>query len=184
MYFKPMNRICRRICLGAVLAVPAAVVALAGSPLALADGALDYQKLEGAITDTLNDQYAQISREVSDVECPRSETPPKTGDTITCNAVVDGQTVRVAAEVQDDDYNVHFATLDTLFDLERTAEGLDPAITDQVGFPVTVTCGTGLKVVAIGDSFECTAADSDGDSRTVKVTAGPVGEDDTWEVIE
>jgi hypothetical protein len=90
----------------------------------------------------------------------------------------------VAVNVRDADYNVHFSTLDTVFDLERTGQGIGRDVSEQYGFPVTVTCGEGLKVVGIGDSFDCTATDPDGDTRTVRVTAGAADEDDHWEVID
>lgn len=178
------DRIKRRACAGAFLAAPVAAIALAGCQVSVSAGGPDYEKLEGEITKNLNGQYAQISRKVSSVECPRPAPAPKTGDTFTCNADVDGQKVRVEVKVQDSDYNVHFSTLDTLFDLERAAQGLSPEISTQLGFPVTVSCGTGLKAVAVGDSIECTAADSDGDTRTVRLTAGGADENDSWEVLE
>ena len=179
------DRINRRACLPGVLGTPMLVLALAGCQFsASADGGLDYEKLEGAITSELNQQYAQISRQVSGVKCPRQATAPKTGDTFTCTAGVDGQTVRVEVIVRDDDYNVHFSTLDTAFDLERTGQSLGPQLSEQYGFPVTVTCGAGLKVVAIGDSFECAAEDADGNTRTVRLTAGSADENDHWEVVD
>lgn len=42
----------------------------------------------------------------------------------------------------------------------------------------------GLKAVEIGQTFDCTAADEDGDERTVRLTAAPIGENDQWELLE
>jgi hypothetical protein len=121
---------------------------------------------------------------VSNVECPRPPTAPKTGESLTCNADVEGHPVRVEVKVRDEDYNVDFSTLDAVFDLEDAGWTLTQQVSAELGFPVTVLCGEGLKVVAIGGSLECTAADSDGDERTVRLTAGGVDDGDHWEVLE
>jgi uncharacterized protein DUF4333 len=144
----------------------------------------DYEKLESEITGELNNRYAKIAHEVSNVECPRLPTAPKAGEAFTCNADLEGHPVRVEVKVRDDDYNVDFSTLDAVFDLEGVGRVLTEQVSTELGFPVTVQCGEGLKVVAIGDFLECTAADSDGDQRTVRLTAGGVDESDDWEVLE
>lgn len=158
--------------------------ALAGCQFSFSAGGLDYEKLENAITSELNKNYAAISREVSAVECPRASQAPKTGDTFICNADVDGHQVRVEATVTDDEHNVDFHTRDAVYDLSDTGSTLSQSLSDEYGFAVTVACGEGLHVVEAGRSFECTVTDPGGDNRTVKVTAGAVGEDDQWEVIE
>ena len=178
------NRINRRACLSTALSLPAAVLALAGCQVSVSAGGLDYEKLESAITGELNQRFATVAREVSNVECPRPPTAPKTGESFTCNADVEGHPVRVEVKVRDEDYNVDFSTLDAVFDLEDAGRTLTQQVSAELGFPVTVLCGEGLKVVAIGDSLECTAADSDGDERTVRLTAGSVDEGDHWEVLE
>src|SRR6476620_8769433 len=142
------NRINRRACLSTALALPAAL-ALAGCQVSLSAGGPDYEKLESEITGELNKRYTQIARTVSNVECPRPTTAPKTGETFTCNAAVEGQPVRVEVKVRDDDYNVDFSTLDAVFDLENAGRALTEAVSAELGFPVTLLCGEGLKVVAI-----------------------------------
>jgi len=146
-------------------------------------GGPDYAKLESHITDKLNDTYSDISRQVADVDCPR-QSDLKSGDSFICNADVDGSTVRVQVTATDDDNHVDFHTLDTVFDLQRTASGLAREISEDRGFAVTVTCGEGLKVVEVGGSFECTAADRSGDTRAVKITAGGPDNGDRWEIID
>jgi hypothetical protein len=163
-----------------LLILPAA---LAGCSFSMSAGGPDYAKLESAITDELNGSYQKIDREVSEVACEKPEKAPKAGDTFLCNADVDGSTVRVQVVVSDDEENVEFSTLDVIFDLSQTAQGLTKEISADRGFAVTVTCGEGLKVVEVGESFECTAADRRGDTRPVKVTPGGVDEDDRWELI-
>lgn len=178
------SRINRRACLSTALALPAAALALAGCQVSLSAGGPDYEKLESEITGELNKRYTQIARTVSNVECPRPTTAPKTGETFTCNAGLEGQPVRVEVKVRDDDYNVDFSTLDAAFDLENAGRALTQEVSAELGFPVTVLCGEGLKVVAIGEFLECTAAASDGDERTVRLTADSVDEGDHWEVLD
>ena len=149
-----------------------------------AGGGPDYEKLETAIAAELNTQYESISRQVAAVECPRPDDAPKSGDTITCVADLDGEDVRVETTFTDDDYNVDFATIDTVYDLDDTAGGLAEQISAEYGFDVTVECGDGIKVVEVGSTFECSAADRSGDTRAVVVTAGGPDENDRWEVVE
>lgn len=160
------------------------VPVLAGCNFSFSTGGPDYEKLESSIADELNTQYQSIGQQVSGVECPRPKETPKTGDTITCVADLDGNDVRVETEFTSDDYDVHFETIDTVYDLPDTADGLAGEISDEYGFDVTVDCGEGIKVVAVGDTFECSAADRSGDTRQVVVTAGGPDENDQWEVIE
>ncbi|GJF09985.1 hypothetical protein NGTWS0302_35520 [Mycolicibacterium cyprinidarum] len=155
----------------------------AGCQFSFSSGGPDYKKLETAIADELNKQYSPMSREVSTVECPRPSDPPKTGSTFDCVADLEGNDVRVKVTFTDDDYNVNYATLDVVFDLVDTGKGLSKEVSEDYGFPVKVTCGSGLKVVAVGESFECEASDRRGDTRPVKVTAGGPDGEDTWEVV-
>ncbi|WP_245906123.1 DUF4333 domain-containing protein [Mycolicibacterium palauense] len=160
-----------------------AAPALASCQFSFSTGGPDYEKLENAIGDELNKSYSEISQEVSSVDCPRQDPTPKAGDTFVCTADVDGNPVRVQVNVKDDENNVNFSTMDVVYDLNDTAQGLARDISESRGFDVTVTCGEGLKVVEVGQSFECTAADRSGDTRQVKVTAGAVDEPDHWEIL-
>ena len=165
--------------LGVLLAGPV----LASCHFSFSTGGPDYAKLERAITDKLNESYKPISQTVSTVDCPKNSTA-KAGDTIVCTADVDGNKVRVQAKFTDDNGNVDFSTLDTVYDLQTTAKGLSEDISRDRGFTVTVKCGEGLKVVEIGQSFECQAFDPRGVSRTVRITAGGVGQGDQWKILE
>lgn len=168
-----------------MLVLAATIPVLAGCQFSFsAGGGPDYEKLETALTDELNTQYRSISRQVSSVECPRPAESPKAGDSITCVADLGGQDVRVEATFTDEDYNVDFATIDTVYDLADTAGGLAEQISAEYGFDVTVECGEGIKIVEVGSTFECMAADRSGDTRPVVVTAGGPDTDDRWEVVE
>lgn len=166
---------------GAALLLAAST--LSGCQVSVGSGGLDYDKLEGAISTELNNNYAAVSRHVAGVDCPRQAQDPKAGDALICTADLEGQTVRVRATVSDENYNVTFDTLDAVYDLSAAGGRLSKGISEEYGFDVTVTCGDGLRVVEIGRSFECTATDPIGDTRTVRVTAAAVGEDDHWEVL-
>ncbi|NVN51863.1 hypothetical protein HLY00_1853 [Mycolicibacterium hippocampi] len=157
----------------------------AGCQFSFSSGGPDYEKLESAISDELNKQYSSmaVAREVSAVECPRPEDSPKAGSSFNCIADLEGNDVRVEVKFTDDDYNVDFSTLDVVFDLAETGQGLSEDVSKDYGFEVVVSCGEGLKVVAVGESFECEAADRRGDTRPVKVTAGGPDAQDTWEVV-
>lgn len=177
----PANRIRRT---GPQLSLALLATSMAGCSVSFSSGGVDYEKLESTIAEKLNGTYAAISQQVSGVDCPRQAETPKTGDSFVCNADIDGQTVRVKVDVKDDDYNVDYSTLDVVYDLPTTGDGLSRRISDHYGFPVSVTCGEGIKVVEIGQSFDCKAMDQDGATRTVRLTAGDLGEDDRWEVID
>ncbi len=154
----------------------AVLPAAAACHFSVSAGGPDYGKLESAIADNLNKQYSSLSQQVSGVECPRAAQSPKSGDTITCVADLDGHDVRVGVRFTDDDYNADYSTLDVVYNLTETEKALSQKISQQYGFPVSVRCGTGIKVVAVGDRFECEAADRRGAARTVQVTAvGPIG---------
>lgn len=158
------------------------VPVVAACHVSVSAGGPDYTKLENAITDELNKSYAAINRTVSSVDCPHQSSLKK-GDTFVCTADLEGNDVRVQAQATDDDGNLDFKTLDVVFELPETAKSLSKEISQDQGFPVTVTCGDGLKVVEIGKSFQCTASDPQGETRQVEVTAGGVGETDHWEIV-
>ncbi|MBX7435179.1 DUF4333 domain-containing protein [Mycobacterium sp. Y57] len=170
--------------LHALLVTGGAALALTACSFSIgAGGGLDFEKLQSAITDELNKSYAPISQEVTSVECPTDEPRPAPGATLVCTAQVADQEIRVESTVTNEDYDVNFKTLDSLYDLPSTSDTLSDELTDQLGFPVTVTCGDGLQAVEIGSTFDCTAADPNGEERTVRVTAGAVGEQDHWELL-
>lgn len=168
-----------RSLLALLLLVPVA----AGCQFSLSSGGPDYKKLESAIADELNKQYAPMARQVSTVECPRPSGSPKAGSSFNCIADLEGNDVRVEVKFTDDAYNVDFATLDVVFDLAETGKGLSREVSKKYGFGVKVSCGRGLKVVAVGESFECEASDRGGDTRPVRVTAGGPDSEDSWEVV-
>lgn len=165
----------------AVIAAP--WLSLTACSFSFSSGGPNYDELETSISGELKDTYSEISPNAPKVTCPRSQPDPRKGDTFVCNADVDGEKVRVEVTVKDDDGNVRFSTLDVIYDLPRTERLLDEDIESKLGFPVTVRCGTGLKIVPVGDSFTCTAVDRQSVEKTVEVTVEQVGKD-SWRFVD
>lgn len=157
--------------------------ALFGCNASISVGGPDYEKLESNIATELDKAYAPMSRQVDSVECPRLADDPAAGDTFVCLADLDGNDVRVDVEVEDDEGGVKFTTRDIAFDLAATANGLTADVSDQMGFPVTVDCGQGLKIVEAGGTFTCVALDTKGGSATVEMTARHEGAS-SWRLVE
>ena len=158
----------------------AGAVALTGCQSPFSSAEPDYEALESYITDEISDDYSQIGRQASGVDCPRQADTVTSGESFLCTVDLDGHGVRV--EVTAKDEGLDFNTLDMVYDLGPAAEAMAVEISNAVEFPVTLSCGDGLKVVPIGDSFECTATDEHGDTRTIRITADPDGE--FWEVLD
>ena len=167
--------------------VTAAFAALAGAAILtgcqspFASPEPDYEGLENYISDELNDRYPPvIATHLSGVECPRQAEALKPGDSLVCRVDLEGHTVRLEVAVTDTQFR--FSALDAVYDLSTEADDLAEHISDKVDASVTLDCGEGLKVVPIGESFECTAADTSGDSATIRVTAGQT--DDYLELLD
>jgi hypothetical protein len=167
----------------ALVAVAAPLLSLTACSFSFSSGGPNYDELEKSIVDQLSDTYSGIGRSASSVTCPRSQPDPRKGDTFVCDADVDGEKVRVEVTVKDDEGNVRFSTLDVVYDLPRTERLLDEDIEAKVGFPVTVKCGTGLKIVPVGDGFTCTVVDRQSVEKTVEVTVEQVGKD-SWRFVD
>ena len=168
------------------LAVPLLTLPLAGAcHFSAVVGGPNYEKLEADIHDKLSTEYAEAGHTPSAVDCPRLKPAPRAGDTFICTTTVDGQDnlkVRIEVTVGDND-TVDYHTLDTVYDLQKVGHRLSQAISKDQGFPVTVDCGEGVKVVAVGKSFNCVAANRAGKTRTVRLTVGGVEAQDRWELL-
>lgn len=167
----------------AVAAIAAAMLCLTACNFSFSAGGPDYDKLEKSISDELKGTYSEITPNAPKVTCPRDQPDPEKGDTFICTAEVEGEPVRVEVKVADDDGNVDFTTLDVVYDMARTGRLLGDDIESKMGFPVTVQCGSGVKIVPIGDSFTCTAVDENSVEKTVEVTAVEIGKDN-WRIID
>jgi Domain of unknown function (DUF4333) len=171
----------RKKFVAAAFAAIAGAVGLTGCQSPFTSAEPDYEALESYISDEINDDYSSlIGHQVSGVDCPRQADTVTSGESFLCTVDLDGHAVRV--QVTANDEGLDFNTLDMVYDLGPAAEALAVEISNEVEFPVTLSCGDGLKVVPIGDSFECTAADEYGDTRTIRITANPDGE--FWEVLD
>lgn len=165
------------------LAVPL-LASVAACHFSVSVGGPNYEKLESDIHDKLTKEYTELGHTPSAVDCPRLKPAPKTGDSFICTTTVDDQSnlkVRIEVTVGEND-TVSYRTLDTVYDLKIVAGKLSPDVSKDQGFPVTVDCGEGVKVVAVGKSFDCTATDRSGNTRTLRVTADP-DEGSRWQLL-
>ena len=149
------NRINRRVCLSTALSLPAAALALAGCQVSLSAGGPDYEKLESEITGELNKRYTQIARDSVERRVPTSQQRPR--------RQARPSPATPASKASPFAWRSKFAMTTTTstsarstpFSILRMQVGpLTQEVSAELGFPVTVLCGEGLKVVAIGDSLE------------------------------
>lgn len=157
--------------------------AIASCQFSFSSGGMDYEKLENTVTERLNEAYKRFDRQVSDVDCPRQDGKLETGDTFICTADLDGNDVRVEITVKNpEDGQVDLITLDKVYDLTELGTTLTGEL-GNAGVEATVDCGTGLEVVEIGKTLDCTAVDDMGGTGIVRVSTGEVGESESWELI-
>ena len=167
----------------ALAAIAASTLCLTACNFSFSAGGPDYDKLEKTISDELKGSYSEITPDAPTVTCPRDQAEPKKGDTFICTADVEGKPVRVEVTVKDDEGNVGYSTLDIVYEQTRTEKWLESDIEAKMGFPVTVKCDSGLTIVAVGETFTCTAVDEASVQKTVEVKADDVGKE-SWRIVD
>ncbi len=154
----------RRSIVQSLILATVAVTALGACSAASIDAA----KLEKAI-EAKFDPYA-----VSAVTCPEDVKPAK-GGTFTCSATVEGTDIEMQVTQDDDKGNVSFAPNGELLDVAKISDTVKSGIKEQLGFDVTVDCGTSkLLLKQTGDIFTCSTTDGV-DTRDVAITVGTGG---------
>lgn len=145
---------------------------------------LDTPALEAAILADLETAYAAGGKfAVGAVDCPPQATTPAIGDSFVCEAQVADGVVRVEATVTSDALDVTYQTLDLVYDIGEVEQRIAADASAQAGVAVTVTCpGPRTRIVAIGSSFDCTAADAAGQDATIRVTADGI-DSTSWVVV-
>jgi hypothetical protein len=115
----------------------------------------------------------------ADVRCP-DEIPARTGHTVTCTALVDGQPVTYSVR-QDDDRGSLTIEHDRLIEVADLEVAVAALVGADVAVAVDVTCGPAGRTVLVnstpGAPIPCTAtnaADAD-DSAAVTVTVAADG---------
>ena len=147
-----------------VLALPILAAACSSSDTESIDSVQDQVATE------LDRSYAEIGRKVSKVECPPEVAKPEDGKAYTCTADLEGHTIRVEVTAQGGSI-ASIKSLDAVYDLPKLAAELTADVTGKVGHPVTIDCGTGLKIVPAGEKFTCQRTDPDGKKTDVEVIA-------------
>lgn len=148
-------------------------VVLALPILAAACSSSDTESIEAVqdrVATELDGSYAEIGRKVSSVECPPELAKPEDGMAYTCTADLEEHEIRVEVTAQGGSI-VSIKSLDAVYDLPKLAGDLTADVTGKVGHPVTIDCGTGLKVVPAGEKFTCQRTDPDGKKTDVEVIA-------------
>lgn len=107
---------------------------------------------------------------VTDVVCP-----PKilrgAGTVVECSAAISGTPVVLTVVQIDDDGAVRVELDRTLLDVGKLAADVAARLTKDVGVPTTVVCdGPAVRVLAVGDTYACTATDASNRSRRFRAT--------------
>ncbi|MGB6247011.1 MULTISPECIES: DUF4333 domain-containing protein [Gordonia] len=168
----------RRIAAVAVGIVAAPV--LASCSFSIGGDSIDMDKLTSAITDEFNSTLAPFGYRVQDVTCDDPGKDPGDGTEFNCVATADGTAFNVTATVAQPDVN--FKSVERAYDMKTTSKKLAPAVSEKIGRPITVDCGSGLKAVAPQQSFTCSVADSAGNTGTLTYHVTEAAEQDRWEV--
>jgi hypothetical protein len=96
----------------------------------------------------------------------------KVGQTFTCTAVLDGQTVKMDGTVTGNDGRFTVVPDSAIIDVAGATKILTSGITAQTHLHSTVDCGSRkVVVIVVGQTFDCMARLAGEKPRTVKVTA-------------
>lgn len=89
----------------------------------------------------------------------------------------------VKVTVKDEDMRIEFVETKKLYDLPKVGPSILAEVQKQLGQPVIVACGTGLKAAAPGESFPCQVVNkADATDRlTIDYKVGPMDGADRWE---
>ncbi|MCE5292621.1 MAG: DUF4333 domain-containing protein [Nocardiaceae bacterium] len=156
----------------AALALPLVAIAGCSKPVTVDD-------LQQTVADELNKSYEQsgLGKKVSTVHCPDQMNNSENGKTYVCTADLENNKVRVGVVMEDGSIK-SITSLDAVYDLAKLSKDLTDQKTKEVGHPVAVNCGTGLKVVPAGDKFTCEYVDGTTKTTidvTAKIEATPTG---------
>lgn len=100
-----------------------------------------------------------------------------------CTAKVNDVEIPVKVTVQDDTtYAVNFVTTKKLVNLDKVGAMIAPDVSAKLRTRVTIDCGKGLKALEPGESFRCSAKDSDGGTGVLTYTIGKMDGADEWKI--
>lgn len=169
------------ITLLAVTALPA--LAACSASVSVGDNGFDKAAFEKSAVTEINKDYAETGRSVSTYTCDYPDGEIEAGANFTCTADIDGAKVHTDIAVTDDDGGYKLTTEELLFDMPSVARQLAQPVADQLGGNINVNCGTDVKALVAGSTFECRVTDRDSgavSTLTYYVTANSAN--DRWEV--
>lgn len=116
---------------------------------------------------------AQYGVPIDGVDCPARKA--KKGDVFECQAMFDGQSLRLKVTQTNDDGYVEGEPVQAVIDTVKAADAFSSSIRDQTGLAVRVTCTDHKLLVAdVGSTFDCGMTAADGSTRRVAVTVKDV----------
>ena len=141
---------------GYVVALTIPILAVTGC----SKSAMSVDEIEKTVTNELNKSYTDIGRKVDSVRCPDQMAEAENDKAYICTAEIEKNQVRVSVVMKDGQV-AEIAALDAVYDLAKLSKELTDQNTKAVGHPVSVNCGTGIRVLPAGDKITCEYVDGD-----------------------
>lgn len=126
---------------------------------------------------------SQLAMPIASVTCPESREI-KAGDVFECVATpAAGGRLTVQVSQKDDAGNITWEVVKTegLLDLTKVEASVKQGLAQQVNLDATVACGDRWRATKAGDSFECQATGSEGQSVTIVVSVTDADGNVSWE---
>jgi hypothetical protein len=158
-----------------VTTAAAALVALA----ACTPPTLDMDAVKKAISEGVD---AQLSLPIESVSCPPPR-PVKAGDSFECIATPRGGGRLTVTVTQDDaksKVSWKVAKTEGLLDLQKVEASIVAGLREQAKVEATAACGGRWKAAKAGDSFECEAKASGGQTATIVVSVADGNGNISW----
>jgi hypothetical protein len=106
---------------------------------------------------------------VQSVNCP-ANFEIKVGSRFDCEARSDGQPFAIVVEITNETGPQFKWSTQGLLLVSKLEQFIQKQIQDKSGVAVTASCGSGIRVANQGDTFECQVTNTEGQSRSAKVT--------------
>jgi hypothetical protein len=173
------------------VATAAAAAGLGGcsASFTIGDQNLDAEKVAASVQTDLKSRVGDAA-EVA-VTCP-DDVKVKAGATTECTATVGSQTASYAVTLTDDQGGFSFKPVEAIIDLDRAQSRIAGQLADKIAGKWSLICNPAdaerFYVVAVDESFQCTAKGTDegGDpvTRDIVVTVDDTEGNVTWEVAQ
>ncbi len=127
---------------------------------------------------------AQLALPVTGVECP-PDRAAKAGDTFECTATpAAGGKLTVTVTQKDDQGNISWEVTKTegLLDLQKAEAAVVEGLKTQAKVDAKVDCSGRWKAIKVGESFECKAVTTEGQTAVIEVTTTDAEGNINWKV--